>query len=381
MMYPVVIPFGFEWDLQHYSGDEWLSAAGRLKPGVTFSQADANFAQLTESLKPIWRAEKLNKDNLRGLLIPANESRFPPEKRHTVTTFLAMLMAVVSLILLIACSNVASLMLARAVKRQREIRARLALGARLFQQLLTEGLLLSLAGGAAGLAIALATTRFLAGFRAFGLQLLGTGIDGRVVAVAFGLSVLTGVVFGLMLLRQVSHLEVAPALKTESSRRWHTGTNARVTTRNLRDEAEKNPKGERTGIDLPTVRRACCQKTHRQECPCHRCSIHHDGTWGPQAGAIEQSLGCVAHTGLGPSYLNGISILRDPLVVQPPELGRVIPVSHRNPQPRLGDGKDNAFHIQSGGVVNGDLHRSVRVVGAVVTSSHKFMRIRFSYKY
>jgi predicted permease len=223
MMYPVADLFANEMDLQHLWGDDWLSATGRLKPGVTFAQAEANIAQLTERLRPIWRAEKLDeKDKLNSLLTPANESRFPPESRGTVTRFLAMLMAVVALVLLIACSNVASLMLARAVKRQREIGMRLALGAgraRLARQLLTEGLLLSFAGGAAGLAIALLTARSLAGFQPFGLPLmLATGIDGRVLAFAFGLSVLTGVLFGLIPLRQVSPIELAHALKSEGPR-------------------------------------------------------------------------------------------------------------------------------------------------------------------
>ena len=224
MMYPVAVPFGSERDLQHYWGDDWLSATGRLKPGVTFAQAEADYAQLTERLKPIWRAEilDLDKDRLSALLIPANESRFPLASRKTVTTYLAMLMAVVALVLLIACSNVASLMLARAVKRQKEIGMRLALGAgraRLARQLLTEGLLLSFAGGAAGLAVALLTARFLAGFQPFGLQLLlATAIDSRVLAFAFGLSVLTGVVFGLIPLRQVSGIELAHALKAEGRR-------------------------------------------------------------------------------------------------------------------------------------------------------------------
>jgi predicted permease len=206
MMYPAVKPFGSQWDLQHIWGDEWLSATGRLKPGVTMAQASANLAQLTESIKPLWHAAKLNKDAVTGLVIAANESRFPPDRRKTVTTLLTMLMAVVGLVLLIACSNVASLMLARAVKRQKEIGVRLALGAsraRLAQQLLTEGLLLSLAGGAAGLAVAMATARALAGFQLFGMpSAVESGLDGRVLAFALAVSAAAGLAFGLIPLRQ-----------------------------------------------------------------------------------------------------------------------------------------------------------------------------------
>lgn len=164
MMYPVIIPWGAEVDLQHHGGDEWLSATGRLRPGISMAQANAHFAQLTEHLKPIWRVRKVNNGKNTGMLAPANESRFPPEERSTVTRFLTMLMAVVGLVLLIACANIASLLLARAVKRTREIGVRVALGAgrkRLAQQLMTEGLLLSFAGGAAGLGFALVALRFL----------------------------------------------------------------------------------------------------------------------------------------------------------------------------------------------------------------------------
>jgi predicted permease len=203
MMYPVAVPFGGEWDLQHAWSTEWLSATARMKPGISFQQADAQYAQFFESLKPELRGEKVDKSKTFALLIPANDSRFPPESRKTVTTFLALLMAVVGLVLLIACSNVASLMLARSVKRQREIGVRLALGAgrgRLAQQLLTEGLLLSLAGGGLGLAVALATAHMLSGFDPFGAQLQ---LDWRTLAFNFGLAVMTGVLFGLLPLRQV----------------------------------------------------------------------------------------------------------------------------------------------------------------------------------
>jgi predicted permease len=224
MMYPAVVPFGGESDLEHLWGDEWLSAAvARLKPGVTFSQANASFADLTNNMKPLWRAHKLNKDRLSGLLIPANESRFPPESRRSVAPFLAMLMTVVTLVLLIACSNVASLMLARAVRRRTEIGVRLALGAgraRLVQQFLTEGLLLSLMGGAAGIGIALLTVRALAAMRPFGLQVLQqTTIDGRVLAFALGLAALSGLIFGLAPLGQVSRFGAGSGLAAGSPAR------------------------------------------------------------------------------------------------------------------------------------------------------------------
>lgn len=205
MMYPAVEPYGNQWDLQHIWGDEWLSATGRLKPGVTMEQATANIAQLTMSLKALWSAAKLKKD-VTGLVIAANQARFPPDRRQDATTLFAMLMAVVGLVLLIACSNVASLMLARGVKRQREIGVRLALGAgrwRLAQQLLTEGLLISLMGGAAGLAVAVLTARALASFSLFGMQNAAPGgLDGRVLAFALAISTAAGLIFGLIPLRQ-----------------------------------------------------------------------------------------------------------------------------------------------------------------------------------
>jgi putative ABC transport system permease protein len=208
MMYPIFEIS--EFDLQHLRGGEWLSATGRLKPGTTMAQADANVAQLTESLKLIWRAEKVDNGNVTGLAVAANEARFPPDRRKTVSTLFTMLMAVVGVVLLIACCNVASLMLARAVKRQKEIGVRLALGAgraRLAQQLLTEGLMLSLAGGAAGLAVAIVAARLLASFRLFGMSAAvetgaWSGLDGRVLAFTLAVSAAAGAAFGLIPLRQ-----------------------------------------------------------------------------------------------------------------------------------------------------------------------------------
>jgi predicted permease len=231
MTYPMVERYGSEWDLQHLWNDDWIFATARIKPGVTFTQANAQYAQLFDGLKPVWRAQGEPRDRHTGLLTPANDSRFPPDTRQSITTFAVLLMAVVGLVLLIACSNVASLMLARSVKRQREIGVRLALGAgrgRLAQQLLTESLLLSLGGGAAGLAVALATARALTGFRAFGAILrLESALDWRTLAFNFSLAAVSGVLFGLLPLRRVSQVSVAPALKTEafSGRRvWNART-------------------------------------------------------------------------------------------------------------------------------------------------------------
>jgi len=220
MSYPAILANGTAWDLQHARGDEWLSATGRLKPGIGQRQASAQFAQLTEQLKVIYRAEKLDNSKSRGLTLPANGTRFPPESQNTVTRFLVMLMAVVGLVLLIACANVASLLLARGVKRYREIGVRVALGAgraRLAQQLMSEGLLLSMAGGAAAIAVTLLVERFLAGFDGpFHLAVLAeSGIDHRVLIFALGLSVATGILFGLLPLRQAARLDVTPMLKAE----------------------------------------------------------------------------------------------------------------------------------------------------------------------
>jgi predicted permease len=187
---------------------------------VTFAEAQAEFAVLTGRLKStVWRDSR---EDVTALLVPANQARFSPGSRKSVALFLAMLMTVVGFVLVIACSNVASLLLARAVKRQREIAVRLALGAgrpRLLQQLLAESLLLSVMGGVAGLAVAYVTSRFLAAFeRPFQLQLLlETGLDSRVLLFAFAVSVLSGVLFGAAPLRQAFKADLVSALKLDAA--------------------------------------------------------------------------------------------------------------------------------------------------------------------
>jgi len=152
--------------------------------------------------------------------------------RNTLQTPLLLLMVVVGVVLLIACANVASLMLARGAVRQREMAVRLAVGAsrrRLAGQLLVESLLLSLTGGLAGLAFAFGCVRLLLGFvPRYGQQLaLTVSPDVRLFAFAFVVSAATGVVFGLAPALQSTRPDLVTALKAEAA----ASTGGRVTLR------------------------------------------------------------------------------------------------------------------------------------------------------
>ena len=225
MMYPAAETEVAGYDLQHLAGDQWLSAVGRLKAGVTIAQAQADFAYRLEQLKQtLWRDVWKNTDEPMqqvGMLIPANQARIDPASRKTVRTFLAMLMAVAGLVLLIACSNVASLMLSRARKRQSEMGVRLALGAgrrRLFQQLLTESLLITFAGGGAGLMLAITAAKFLASFHQplHMPLLLEPQLDLRVLAFTFILASSIAVLFGILPLRQGTRVDLVLVVKGDS---------------------------------------------------------------------------------------------------------------------------------------------------------------------
>jgi predicted permease len=225
MMYPVAKTEMAGWDLQHLVGDQWLSAVGRLKPGVTMAQAEADFAYRLEQLKQtVWRDVWKKTDGPMqqvGMLVSANQARIDPGSRTTVRMFLTMLMAVAGLVLLISCANVASLLLSRAFKRQSEMGVRLALGAgrgRLFQQLLTESVLITFLGGVAGLLLAMVATKFLATFhQPFRVPLLlDPQLDLRVLAFTFILASLIAVLFGVIPLRQGTRLDLVSAFKGNS---------------------------------------------------------------------------------------------------------------------------------------------------------------------
>jgi macrolide transport system ATP-binding/permease protein len=214
MMGPVIEP-GSTW-LENRESDN-LFVVGRLKPGVTKAQAEASLKALTIEMGKEYPKE----DAGRGIeLIPPG--LFIPDIRDSVFAFTAVLSAVCALVLLLACVNLANLLLARATERRKEIAIRLAVGAsraRLVRQLMTESVMLSVLGGAGGILVAAWINQMV---RGVGLPIdialvFDLRIDWRVISFTLALSILTGLVFSLIPSLQSSKPALVPALKDESS--------------------------------------------------------------------------------------------------------------------------------------------------------------------
>src|SRR5262245_44443844 len=212
----------------------WLKLMGRLKPGVTMAQAQSSFDLTAQR---IFEANTAPSDRK----LPFNEKRMLLEPgglgisslRRSLGDTLKLLLAVVALLLLLACANVANLLLARAMARRQEIAMRLALGAgrwQIIRQLLTESLLLASLGAGAGLLLAPWLYKLLFAFQpGFTIEnsTLQSSLDARVLGFTALSAMLSGLLFGLAPAWQSARADLIPTLKdgeasaTQGGRRWN----------------------------------------------------------------------------------------------------------------------------------------------------------------
>jgi predicted permease len=213
----------FQLDPNTADQGHYFQAAGRLNDGVALEQAQARLRLSADE----YRAKFPN------ALQPNNSFSVEPLRQmlvRNVRSSLLVLAGAVSFVLLIACANVANLLLVRATGRRREIAIRAAIGGsrgRIIRQLLTESVVLSLAGGALGLALGYVGIRALLSVNTAGLPRVGEDgalvtLDWRVVAFTFGVSLATGILFGLIPALQSSKADLTSTLK-ESAGRSGTG--------------------------------------------------------------------------------------------------------------------------------------------------------------
>jgi putative ABC transport system permease protein len=193
----------------NFRGVHFLRTYARLAPGINLAQARAEMQLVDKTFAAQYPDHNKSRSTV---LIPLHE-RIVGDSRQS----LLILFASVSLVLLIACANFANLLLARAAEREREFVIRTALGAgrwRLIRQLLTESVLVSLAGGACAVLLAIWATNLLVGLQPENLpRLQEIGVDARVLGFTFGVSLLTGIIFGLLPAWTASRSIVSDALK------------------------------------------------------------------------------------------------------------------------------------------------------------------------
>ncbi len=201
----------------------WLALLGRMRPGLTMEQVRANLGVLAGAI------DRRHPGRSTSLAIHVGTFLGRPEEREVLLPVASVILAACGLVLLLACANVANLLLARASVRHKEVALRLSIGAsrwRLVRQLLTESFLLSLMGGAVGSVLAFwsfasivrAVTSRLPG--PFSTLAVNVAPDARVFGYALGLTILTGMMFGLVPALEGSRLDLNTALKEDTS---HSG--------------------------------------------------------------------------------------------------------------------------------------------------------------
>ncbi|HEX2664123.1 MAG TPA: ABC transporter permease [Candidatus Acidoferrum sp.] len=209
----------FQFDLNSKDMAHFFTVAARLKPGVTVPQANAQVRLVADQFRRIYGADSLPRDggfgvvSLQQLMIGDTGSR------------LLVLFGAVAFVLLIACANVASLLLARAAARKREFATRAALGAgrgQIVRQLLVESLTLSLTGGLIGLGLGFAGVRLLLRMNPGDIPRIGADgsritLDLHILLFTLGISILTGIVFGLVPATTASRANLAAALNENGS--------------------------------------------------------------------------------------------------------------------------------------------------------------------
>ena len=204
----------FQLDPNTVDQGHFFQAAARIKPGVTLEQAQAQLKLSADGFRTKF-PQALQENN--SFSVERLQQVFVRNARPT----LLILSAAVAFVLLIACANVANLLLVRATARKREVALRAAIGAgrgRIIRQLLTESVALSVVGGAIGLALGVLGIRALLTINTAGLPRIGdqgalVGIDWRVLAFTAAVSVVTGIVFGLMPALQSSRTDLNRTLK------------------------------------------------------------------------------------------------------------------------------------------------------------------------